>query len=48
MRSKDNLEREIKFPDVELDKVRERLIELEAERVGPPAFEDNWILDRGG
>ena len=48
MRSKDNLEREIKFPDVELDKVRERLLELEAERVGPPAFEDNWILDRGG
>jgi len=46
MRSKDNFEREIKFPGVELDKVRERLIELEAERVGPPAFEDNWILDR--
>jgi predicted adenylyl cyclase CyaB len=47
MRSKDNFEREIKFPGVELEKVRERLIELEAERVGPPAFEDNWILDRG-
>jgi adenylate cyclase class 2 len=48
MRSKDNREREIKFPRVELEKLRERLIELEAERVGPGAFEDNWILDRGG
>jgi len=47
MRSKDNLEREIKFPGVELEKLRERLMELEAERVGPPAFEDNWVLDRG-
>ena len=47
MRSKDNLEREIKFPNVELDKLRDRLIELEAERKGPSAFEDNWILDRG-
>jgi adenylate cyclase class 2 len=47
MRSKDSLEREIKFRNVELDKLRERLLELEAERVGPGAFEDNWILDRG-
>ncbi|HEV2846950.1 MAG TPA: class IV adenylate cyclase [Thermoanaerobaculia bacterium] len=47
MRSKDNREREIKFPRVELEKLRERLLELEAERVGPGAFEDNWILDRG-
>lgn len=47
MRSKDNFEREIKFPGVELDKLRSRLIELEAERKGPSAFEDNWILDRG-
>lgn len=46
MRSKNNLEREIKFPGVELEKLRERLIELEAERVGPTAFEDNLILDR--
>ncbi len=46
MRSKDNFEREIKFRSVELDKLRDRLIELEAERVGPSAFEDNWILDR--
>jgi predicted adenylyl cyclase CyaB len=47
MRSKDNFEREIKFPGVELEKLRDRLIDLEAERAGPPAFEDNWILDRG-
>jgi adenylate cyclase, class 2 len=46
MRSKGSLEREIKFPGVELDQLRSRLIELEAERVGPSAFEDNWILDR--
>ena len=45
-RGNDNLEREIKFPGVELDKLRDRLIELEAERRGPTAFEDNWILDR--
>lgn len=44
---KDSMEREIKFPRVELDKLRDRLLELEAERVGPGAFEDNWILDRG-
>ena len=47
MRSKDGLERELKFPGAELDKLRQRLLELEAERVGPAAFEDNWILDRG-
>lgn len=47
MRSKGNLEREIKFPSDDLAKLRERLAELEAERVGPAAFEDNWILDRG-
>jgi adenylate cyclase class 2 len=48
MRSKGSLEREIKFPGVELDKLRGRLAELEAERMGPAAFEDNWILDRNG
>src|SRR5918999_552658 len=47
MRSKNNLERELKFRGAELDKLRDRLLELEAERVGPGAFEDNWILDRG-
>jgi len=48
MKSKDGFEREIKFPGVELDRLRDRLRELEAERVGPTAFEDNWILDRDG
>jgi adenylate cyclase, class 2 len=46
MRSKGNLEREIKFHSDDLAKLRERLSELEAERVGPAGFEDNWILDR--
>jgi adenylate cyclase class 2 len=47
MRSQGNQEREIKFPSDDLEKLRERMGELEAERVGPAAFEDNWILDRG-
>jgi predicted adenylyl cyclase CyaB len=47
MSTKDFLEREIKFPSEDLAKLRERLGELEAERVGPAAFEDNWIIDRG-
>ncbi|HXU47156.1 MAG TPA: class IV adenylate cyclase [Thermoanaerobaculia bacterium] len=47
MKSK-SLEREIKFPGVELDNLRQRLIELEAERRAPGSFEDNWVLDRGG
>ena len=47
MRSKDNLERELKFREAEHDTLRDRLMELDAERVGPGAFEDNWILDRG-
>jgi predicted adenylyl cyclase CyaB len=40
-------ERELKFAGVELPELRERLMELQAERVAPPAFEDNWIFDRG-
>ena len=48
MKNKDGFEREIKFPGVELDRLRDRLTELEAERLRPGAFEDNWILDRGG
>lgn len=47
MKNKENLEREIKFHSDDLAKLRERLGELEAERVGPAAFEDNWIVDRG-
>jgi predicted adenylyl cyclase CyaB len=40
-------ERELKFSGVELPQLRDRLLELQAERVAPPAFEDNWIFDRG-
>jgi predicted adenylyl cyclase CyaB len=40
-------ERELKFAGVELPQIRERLVELQAERVGPASFEDNWIFDRG-
>ena len=40
-------ERELKFGGVELPQLRDRLLELQAERVAPPAFEDNWIFDRG-
>jgi adenylate cyclase class 2 len=42
------IEREIKFSGVELDKLRQRLIELESERQAPGAFEDNWVFDRDG
>lgn len=42
------IERELKFAQVDLDTLRGRLLELEAERVGPPADEDNWLLDRQG
>jgi predicted adenylyl cyclase CyaB len=41
-------ERELKFAAVELAQLRERLLELQAERLAPPGFEDNWIFDRGG
>jgi hypothetical protein len=41
-------EREIKFPVEGLDTVRARLIEMEAERLGPPSFEDNWVFDKSG
>ena len=40
-------ERELKFSGVELAHLRDRLLELQAERVAPPGFEDNWIFDRG-
>ena len=40
-------ERELKFGGVELSHLRDRLLELQAERSAPAAFEDNWIFDRG-
>ena len=48
MAKKDPVERELKFAGVDLDALRQRLPELEAERLGPSAFEDNWLFDRGG
>lgn len=40
-------ERELKFPVDDLERVRGRLLEIEAERTGPASFEDNWVFDRG-
>jgi adenylate cyclase class 2 len=42
------VERELKFADAQLDRLRDRLIELEADRSGPGAFEENWVFDREG
>lgn len=44
----DSLERELKFAGVELDALRERLIDMEAERQWASALEENWIFDRDG
>lgn len=48
--AKDNqaLERELKFAAVEHDRLRDRLIEMEAERVWASALEENWLFDQGG
>ncbi len=48
MASRDGIERELKFSRVELDKLRQRLIALEAERARASALEDNWVFDRDG
>jgi adenylate cyclase, class 2 len=48
LKAKPSVERELKFAAVEPDRLRERLRELEAERVHPGALEDNWVLDSGG
>jgi len=42
------VERELKFADVDLETLRDRLEALEAESDGPAALEDNWIFDRDG
>ena len=42
------LERELKFAAVEHDRLRDRLIDLEAERVWTSALEENWVFDRDG
>jgi adenylate cyclase class 2 len=41
------VERELKFPKVELERLRQRLLELEAERQHGGIFEENWLFDRG-
>jgi len=45
---KPEVERELKFAQVDLDALRQRLVEVEAERLGPAIFEENWLLDRKG
>lgn len=47
-KSQESVEREFKFPLDGLESMRERLVELEAERLSAPAMEDNWVLDRDG
>jgi adenylate cyclase class 2 len=42
------LEKELKFGGVELERLRERLLELEAERLRAPTLEDNLLFDRDG
>jgi adenylate cyclase class 2 len=44
----DGVERELKFACDDLETVRERLAELEAERQAAAAFEDNLVFDRDG
>lgn len=41
-------ERELKFVEVEHDRLRDRLIEMEAERLWSSSLEENWIYDRKG
>jgi predicted adenylyl cyclase CyaB len=48
MRKADGIEREVKLAVTDLQALRERLAELEAERLSTPAFEDNWLFDREG
>ncbi len=42
------VERELKFSAVEHDRLRDRLIDMEAERVWASSLEENWLLDRKG
>jgi adenylate cyclase class 2 len=46
--ARDFLERELKFAGVELESLRERLTELEAERLRASTLEDNLLFDRDG
>lgn len=42
----ERVERELKFRAPDLAGLRDRLLDLQAERQGPPGLEDNWIFDR--
>ena len=46
--SDEGVERELKFACDDLEAVRERLAELDAERQAAAAFEDNLLFDRNG
>lgn len=48
MSRNEGFERELKFADVDLNALRVRLLELSAEKQGPPTLEDNWIFDQNG
>ncbi|MGH9381779.1 MAG: class IV adenylate cyclase [Thermoanaerobaculia bacterium] len=45
---RDSIESELKFLVQGFGSVRERLVELEAERASASALEDNWVLDQDG
>lgn len=47
MTARPEVEKELKFAGVELEALRERLQQLEAERVSSARFEDNWVFDHG-
>lgn len=44
--SASSVEKELKFGNVELDTLRDRLQDLDAECQGSAALEDNWIFDK--
>lgn len=46
--SKDTVERELKFAEVEHDRLRDRLLDMEAERMWNSVLEENWVFDRDG
>lgn len=48
MSSDDALERELKFGPVDLGDLRERLRDLDADCLGSPVLEDNWLFDADG
>lgn len=43
-----SIERELKFAEVQHDLLRDRLIQMEAERLVPSSIEENLLFDRDG